>query len=66
MDQVYPNLQSTKIQQKDINFFLIDNQTNIKSYKTISHIVSFSPKEFSYRDIAGVFPFKSSRGNKYL
>ena len=67
MDQVYSNLQPTKIRQKDIDFFFpIDNQRNIKSYESISQMVLFLPKEFSYGDIAGVFPFKPSRRNKYL
>ena len=37
-----------------------------KTYKMLSQIITFSPREFSYGDITGAFPFKSSRGNQYL
>ena len=67
MDQVRSNLQSTKhIPISSSVFFSPDNQPRVKSFETISQIVSFPPKEFSYDDLTRAFPFKSSRGNKYL
>ena len=35
-------------------------QKNLKSHRI------FTPNEFAYGDLTGAFPFKSSRGNKYL
>ena len=67
LDQVRSNLQSTKhVPLPSSDFFPPDNPKRVKSFETISQIVSFSPKEFAYGDLTGAFPFKSSRGNKYL
>lgn len=66
MDQVRQNLQPTKLQSPSSDYRPSDNPTKVKSFETISQIVAFTPKEFAYGDLTGAFPFKSSRGNKYL
>ena len=66
-DQERSNLQSTKLQQhiKD-DFFPQQEDPKKKQFTVCSKLVPFSPKELSYRDLIGSFPFTSSRGNKYL
>ena len=67
MDQVRSNLQSTKQKKVTKTDYLLDkNKVPTKSFETILQIISFTPKEFAYGDLTGAFPFKSSRGNKYL
>ena len=67
LDQVKSNLQSTKMKKISANDFFSDNIGNpIKTFETISQLICFLPKEFAYGDFTGAFPFKSSRGSKYL
>ena len=67
LDQVRSNLQSTLLQKTiDTEFFPNNNNNYNKLFETILQLVCFSPKEFAYGDLAGAFPFKSSRGNKHL
>ena len=40
--------------------------TNKKTHERIFQIIPFSPTEFSYGDITGLFLFKSSRGKQNL
>ena len=48
------------------DFFPPANTPNQKEYTVCSKFIPFSPKELSYGDLIGSFPFTSSRGNKYL
>lgn len=66
LDQVRQNLQSTKQHSSTNDFIPDDNPENVKSFQTMSKIVAFMPSQFAYGDLTGSFPFKSSRGNKYL
>lgn len=67
LDQERSHLQSTKL-PKDIrhDFFPTTSTPSPKQYSVCSKIVPFSPKELSYGDLTGSFPYTSSRGNKYL
>ena len=67
LDQVSSSLQSTEMPPKIQDDF--PHKTYNQQKKTdekISQIIPFSPTEFSYVDITGLFLFKSSRGNQYL
>ena len=67
LDQERKNLQSTKLSTEIKNdFFPPSNIPNVKQYSVCSKLIPFSPKELSYGDLTGSFPFTSSRGNKYL
>ena len=67
LDQVRTNLQSTKDKPNLMDDFFPPTSTLYhKTYETLLQIIAFSPREFSYGDITGAFPFKSSRGNQYL
>ena len=67
LDQERKNLQSTKLDTEVKNdFFPSPNIPNLKQYSVYSKLLSFSPKELSYGDLTGSFPFTSSRGHKYL
>ena len=67
LDQERSHLQSTSLDSKIKNDFFPSSDTpNTKQYTICSKLIPFSPKELSYGDITGSFPFTSSRGNKYL
>ena len=56
LDQEGKNIQLTKVQIED----------NGHTHNVLSQLIPFSPKEMSYGDLTGAFPYTSSRGNKYL
>ena len=67
LDQERSNLQSTKIPlDVKLDFFPEPDIPNKKQYVACSKIIPFTPKELSYGDLTGSFPYTSSRGNKYL
>ena len=74
MDQERKILQSTKgiispihnNDDDDADFFPVADKPNIKTNNICAIITPFNPKETAYSDLSGRFPFKSSRGNKYL
>ena len=58
MDQQKQGLQSTKQDFEPLK--------QEKSNTTITSIFPFAPKELSYSDQTGKFPFRSSRGYEYV
>eukprot|EP00957_Ditylum_brightwellii_P075266 5719439-Ditylum_brightwellii.AAC.1 len=67
MDQESQNLQSTKQQnlEDDSDAFPTDG-IGSKTYEYASVMLPLTPKLKALLDLTGRFPYKSSRGNKYL
>ena len=66
LDQERANLQSTKKSKTDIEDFTPSEGTGNKTYKNSAQIVHIKPKETTYSNQTGCFPYHSSRGNKYV
>lgn len=66
LDQERRNLQSTKTPEQELlhNFNPVPEKQ--KTYEYISIAIPSNVKTTSYIDLTGKFPYKSSRGNKYL
>ena len=66
LDQERKNLQSTKLFEQELDKDLHSTPTAEKFYEYISLVILFNAKTTSYVDLTGQFPYKLSRGNKYL
>ena len=69
MTKAVPPWQSVKKTTKDDinnNSFASSSLPNIKTHDIVYSIVEASPKDLAYNDLIGCFPYKSSRGNKYI
>ena len=66
LDQERKNLQSTK----EVTPLQANEQMNTsnlkKSFEVINLILPFTAKEMTYGDLTGVFPYASTRGNRYI
>ena len=65
LDQERKNLQSTKILPDDTDDFFPQPEQQ-KTYEYACQIVPAKPKETTYADLTGRFPYASSRGNEYI
>ena len=67
LNQERANLQSTKkITTADDEDFSPNDGDTSKTYLNMAKLFKAKPKETTYTDQTGRFPYRSSRGNKYI
>ena len=67
LDQERANLQSTQVDKDEEEEDFEPKDGNLtKVYKNSAKLYAFKPKEKTYLNQTGRFPFWSSRGNKYI
>ena len=68
LDQERANIQSTKMkenQDSDKDFAPTDRKT-VKTCGNAARMYTFTPKEKTYSDQTGCFPYCSSQGNEHI